>query len=910
MDLNAQRPLLRILGGAVCLVALISMWSAVAPVSVAAAQSDLGFTSDSTWQADPVAARVHVLAVVKVTSRTVDVGDRRYFYDRIQLTAPPSAAGFIATTSGTPLPVSVLSTSTSSTVLLVGLGQRLYSGQSTTFDLKFDLVDNGGSTDRDLRIGHDLMSFPVVAFGSPNTPGSTVTVVFPPDFTVQEEFGDLTRAVYGSGEVVFSSGPVDDSTQLSAWFTAVKPVPPGSYRLRSFVLGSLSIALRYWADDPGWADQVERVMRSGYPLMYDMIGLGDPIGTTFTIEEASSQEIGGFSASYDEASGQVRVSYFADPFVILHETAHMWFNGDLLSDRWAEEAFASYYARAVVERLGLTDHAPQLTDRLRPAAVPFNDWLSTGNASSATDAYLYGATLLVARQIAAEAGDDGLQVVWRAARSGTAAFQPIHGPATESVGGGPADWRRLLDLLELTTGQSYSDIWRQWVVSASQESNLDQRDSALTTYYDMQRTAGAWDLPPEIRRAMDIWQFPQAVVFLGQARNLLSQRDQIVAGAATEQTTAPPTLRAAFEHSGIVVATAEASAELAVLNELSAARQARTQNGDAARALGLIGADPEADVVAAREAFAKGDTARALTLATNARTAWQSAAGAGQARIFGALCVLVGILLLGAMTFMSRRTAAAKAGGVSTEADAEHPAAGTFGSRARQVLSGRLAPVARLSEPVVENLQRHATPAIAAIKALPNGVAGRVARAASDVRTARVAKADSTLPPAPEKTHGDSVKNGSDISPSNGNGRSHDDATTAGLGRPVIEDGSSESAYDLLTRGHALLEDRHNAQAAVVLERASRLEPNKGSILEALGRAYFNSGQHARAAETFEALLEIDPTAHYGHFALGLSFSRLGRPAEARTHLRMAAALDPASDTYRRALEKAEAPKG
>jgi Flp pilus assembly protein TadD len=119
--------------------------------------------------------------------------------------------------------------------------------------------------------------------------------------------------------------------------------------------------------------------------------------------------------------------------------------------------------------------------------------------------------------------------------------------------------------------------------------------------------------------------------------------------------------------------------------------------------------------------------------------------------------------------------------------------------------------------------------------------------------------------------------------------------------------GSGESAYDLLQRGSALIRDRHNAQAAVVLERAARLEHGKGSILEALGRAYFNSGQHARAAETFEELLEIDPSAHYGHFALGLSFARLGRVQEARTHLRLAAALDPTSDTYRRALEKIEA---
>lgn len=113
-----------------------------------------------------------------------------------------------------------------------------------------------------------------------------------------------------------------------------------------------------------------------------------------------------------------------------------------------------------------------------------------------------------------------------------------------------------------------------------------------------------------------------------------------------------------------------------------------------------------------------------------------------------------------------------------------------------------------------------------------------------------------------------------------------------------------ESAYELLQRGQSLMRKRHHAQAAIVLERAARAEPGKGSILEALGRAYFNSAQPERAGETFERLLEVDPSSPYGHFALGQSLKRLGRNREARTHLRMAVALDPASTLYRGALER------
>ena len=118
------------------------------------------------------------------------------------------------------------------------------------------------------------------------------------------------------------------------------------------------------------------------------------------------------------------------------------------------------------------------------------------------------------------------------------------------------------------------------------------------------------------------------------------------------------------------------------------------------------------------------------------------------------------------------------------------------------------------------------------------------------------------------------------------------------------DENDRESAYELFQRGHELIRTRHHAQAAIVLERALRLEPGKGSILEALGQAYYNSRQYERSRETFEALLEVDPSSHYGHYALGQSLKRLGRRDEAGTHLRLAVALSPSSSLYRDALDR------
>lgn len=116
-----------------------------------------------------------------------------------------------------------------------------------------------------------------------------------------------------------------------------------------------------------------------------------------------------------------------------------------------------------------------------------------------------------------------------------------------------------------------------------------------------------------------------------------------------------------------------------------------------------------------------------------------------------------------------------------------------------------------------------------------------------------------------------------------------------------------ESAYELFRRGTSLLEADHPAAAAVVLERADRLEPGKASILEALARAYFNQGEPALAAERFRAIIDRYPLEHYSHFGLGLSCRRLGDTEAARRHLRMACFLKPENEAYQQALRRLDA---
>ena len=110
-------------------------------------------------------------------------------------------------------------------------------------------------------------------------------------------------------------------------------------------------------------------------------------------------------------------------------------------------------------------------------------------------------------------------------------------------------------------------------------------------------------------------------------------------------------------------------------------------------------------------------------------------------------------------------------------------------------------------------------------------------------------------------------------------------------------------AYEAFQEGSRLLEDAHPHAAAVALERARDLEPDKGSIREALGRAYFRCGRFPAARSEFARAVEIDPVNDYAHFGLGLSLLRTGDRAGARRHLKLAVAMRP-RDEYRRALDQ------
>jgi len=115
-----------------------------------------------------------------------------------------------------------------------------------------------------------------------------------------------------------------------------------------------------------------------------------------------------------------------------------------------------------------------------------------------------------------------------------------------------------------------------------------------------------------------------------------------------------------------------------------------------------------------------------------------------------------------------------------------------------------------------------------------------------------------------------------------------------------------DTTYELFQQGRSHLEHGMAAQATVALEKAKKREPNKASIREALGIAYFRIRRYEEAEQEFRAMLDLSPADDYAHYALGRCLEKRGKDAEANGHYKLASSLRPGNADYRARIKDLE----
>jgi hypothetical protein len=663
---SARRTGARVALAAAVALALIAPVVGLVPAApVVAATTDLTLITDASYDVRPASGLVHVTVAISAKNHTSETKAQKFYFDSGYLALPPGVSNLkISGYAGATVGVSKRTSST--TLVRIGFGGHLYSGLSRTFSLGFDLKDPGGDAGRQTRISASLAVFPVWAFASTGATGSTVTVTFPVGYTVTIESGSFEhKGTAADGGTRLSTEPIAKPLSFFAYVLGERPPDVVDTPLALTAGGaSLSLTLRAWVDDPGWTKRIQAELTAALPALAGQIGLPWPTSAPTVFAESVNRTTGGNAGVFDPTTGRIEIAYWAGPLVAIHEAAHGWFSGSLVSDRWAAEGFAALYAQRVATGLKLADTSPVLTDALEASRVPLNHWSASSAAPDrGTDGYGFAASLAVARLIADDAGDAAMRAVWADAAAHVGAYQP---PAASAFGvpagtqkpelvSTATDWRGLLDLIEARSGKDLSGVWRTWVVDDAQASLLDERVVARIAYARTLALVNGWALPRSVRDALRAWQFDKAEALLSDARTVLAQRATVEARAARIGLQLPDAVQRFFEAGAFDAASIEAQAENDTMLAIRSAVGGRPQEPDLLTRIGLIGADPDGDLATARTALAAGSLDAALAAAASARETWDGAWQTGRQRVMLAIAAVAGLAVVASWLAGRRR---------------------------------------------------------------------------------------------------------------------------------------------------------------------------------------------------------------------------------------------------------------
>jgi hypothetical protein len=632
------------LAGAVLALVAAATLLPLGPSTVRAGEG-LVTVMDATYEVLPEEARVHVTIDAVSTSFEEDAPKGPVYYAGLSIAIPPGSSNVAATADETELPITV--TPVADAIRIdIGFSEQVFLGDTYEYQVTFDMIDPGGAADRDFRIGHSIVAFPVWAFGTPGANGNSVLVHLPATFTPEAYGGPLVQTTNADGSLSLTADVANPGT----WFAYVTAERPGIFTETSFVVdvgeAEAAVVVRAWDDDPDWGQRMRDLLTAGLPALHELIGLPWPVAGELKVEE-SANRLGDYAGIYDRSTEQINVRYDADGTVTLHEAAHVWFNTELFDDRWIGEAWAEFYAVESAEMIGVSGETFALTDVLLASQIPLSDWGAIGAESQDVEAYAYAASFHVAQLIAERTDLAGLREVWQAADAGEMAYQPVHGDGgpREDVAAGQAGWQLLLDLLEERTGADYDDLWLAWVVDDDDEALMAVRAATRDRYAAVVATAEEWELPEIVRYDLGSWQFDDVAAHLDTAERVLELNADLEALAAELGLDPPDQLREAFEGTeGLDAALTEANKELFALEQLADATRGLAEDPDPIDWVGLLASEPEVDLAAARDAWEAGDHGAAGEHAEAVLTVLEEAEGHGRERLgVGGFVVLLGI---------------------------------------------------------------------------------------------------------------------------------------------------------------------------------------------------------------------------------------------------------------------------
>jgi hypothetical protein len=620
-------------------------------VSPALAAQGYTETGATTYTLDPARGALHVSVSLRITnttpSTTTAAGTTVWFLQTATIWVENEATAIRATSGGSSLSVSTGDMGPWYRPLTV-VYPKLYFGQTRTVTVTYEIAGGAPRSDSSLRILRAYASFCVIANG---VDSGSVRVSVPVGYGLQTTGTQLASSA-GAGQRTYTSGRIADTASFWTCFSGTNAAGYQTQQLEA--PGGRVIRLESWPEDQRWAQAVKAEITKGLPALVRLIGRPMP-GTSpvLVIEQATGSEYAGF---YDAGTNTVTVGEdYAQPGLVEHEMAHVWFNFAAFADRWLDEGSAEWAARTTSGSQAACAK-PAAGTRITLSAWQFLNPKSSASDRAAVDLE-YQTACYIVTAVSRAAGPAGTTAALGALLSGR---DPYSADPSSRRATTVATWRDWLDAMdELALGPAgapanlASDLFLAYGVT-SDGTILAQRTVARAAFHRLVAEVEGWSIPPAIRVPMATWDFASAgaaISAAGLAWTLTGEADQALPGIDARHGPVAAAWADATTVDQITDAGKLARAQLDAATDVASTISLVQAPVDAIGWVGLVGTSlPSLDPAVA--AVRSGDAATATRLAASARDALAGIQAAGLQRVLlaiaaGLVALLVGVLLVG-----------------------------------------------------------------------------------------------------------------------------------------------------------------------------------------------------------------------------------------------------------------------
>jgi hypothetical protein len=588
------------------------------PESEAKANELVDITSQVAYRVRPDLGPVRVTWDVTLQNNdpaTSGAGDGEtvFFYQNLTVPVLKGASVISAvSSSGRPLDVTLADPTPSPAIsAVVSFEAAVFYGESYSFRLEYELSQ---VREQSLLVSPTYVYLPALAGGD----NSTVTVDTPSGggWSVSVEPGDCA----GSEAPFSCSG--EDASFLAALVEVSRPDALSTIAFEvPMQQGTVDVELSYFQGEEATAQHLEDLAVAGLPLIETLFGFAYPGSPAIDISQGGRQVVLGYEGltSCEAATGcRVVVSPVADDITFLHELVHLW--SSVHGKRWLSEGFAQLIAEEAAAALpaGLVQTYPPEREP-STAEFPLDAWGDVSSLIGAEESEIdtenagYDRSLQFLHLLRSEVGSDVLRQVNAALAKDEA----------------PGDSRRFLDLLEEISGKRVDHLFGQWIFPPSLAPDLAARRDARDRLDNLVRLAAAEGLPEQfpnaIREDVSAWKFDAALAALAKAESKFAEFKEIkaelaaltaeteAAGLALPSSIADALGRWEFGSGRLLFAEARMA-----LDAYKTASERVNAPRDLWQRFGLIGSDPDTDVLRAADAFAAGEFQTSLDRANEA----------------------------------------------------------------------------------------------------------------------------------------------------------------------------------------------------------------------------------------------------------------------------------------------------